>query len=164
MSPPPTDKPLNAVDKCRQQPVNLGKLPGYLGYQVRQAQIAVFRDIGLRLKGVNITPGEFSLLTLVENNPDISQTALVKIYDLDKSTLSHAVNRLVDRGLIVRHRPAYDRRFYALKLTDDGRDVQQTTTREIEMQEDIMASVLKPGEREILLDMLVRISQKLNSN
>lgn len=162
MNPPPTDKPLNAVDKCKQRPVNLGKLPGYLGYQIRQAQIAVFRDIGQRLKVQNITPGEFSLLTLVENNPNISQTALVKIYDLDKSTLSHAVNRLVERGLIVRHRPEHDRRFYALKLTENGQHVQQLTTREIEMQEDIMASVLKPGEREVLLDMLGRISQKLS--
>lgn len=162
MSPPPTDKPLNAVDKCKQRLVNLGKLPTYLGYQVRQAQIAVFRDVALRLREQNITPGEFSLLTLIYNNPDISQTALVKIYDLDKSTLSHAINLLADRGLIDRHRPKHDRRFYALKLTIDGQHVLQIATREIEEQEDVMAGVLQPGEREQFLDMLVRISQKLN--
>lgn len=143
-------------------PVNFGKLLIYLGYQVRQAQIAVFRDIALRLKELDITPGEFSLLTLVANNPEISQTALVKIYDLDKSTLSHAINRLVDRGLIDRKRPMHDRRLYALKLTNDGQRVLQKATREIERQENIMDLALNPGEREQFLDMLVRITQKLS--
>jgi DNA-binding MarR family transcriptional regulator len=161
-------KPKSSTDNSaptpgnKTRPVNFGKLSSYLGYQVRQAQIAVFRDISDRLKELEITPGEFSLLTLVNNNPDISQTALVKIYNLDKSTLSHAINRLVDRGLIERKRPAHDKRLYALKLTSSGLAVLLKATHEIETQEDIMDHALRPQEREQFLDMLLRITNKLN--
>ena len=164
MNPKSTSKNVNSSrdDIVKTKPVNFGKLLIYLGYQVRQAQISVFRDIAQRLKGLDITPGEFSLLTLVDNNPDISQTALVKIYDLDKSTLSHAIKRLVDRGLIHRKRPMHDKRLYALKLTSDGQRILQKATQEIETQENIMDLALRPGEREQFLDMLVRITRKLS--
>jgi DNA-binding MarR family transcriptional regulator len=141
--------------------VNFGKLTGYFGYQIRQAQVAVFRDIALRLKNIRLTPGEFSLLTLIHNNPEISQTALVEIYDLDKSTLSHAIGGLVKRGLIDRVRPDHDRRRYALTLTREGVRVLGLATGEIEEQERIMAGVMSKEEHAMFLDMLMRIGKVL---
>ena len=138
--------------------VEFGRLPGYIGYQVRQAQSAVFRDLSRTLRDTGVTPGEFSLLTLLRTNPGINSITLTRIYQLDKATLSLSIKGLAKRGLISSTRHANDRRYYALELTPAGRALLQGVTRFIERQERTMDAVLRPGERERLLDLLQRIS------
>lgn len=142
--------------------VNLGKLPGYLGYQVRQAQTAVFRDFTGTDSDLGVSPGEFSLLTLIQKNPGIHQKTLVQVYRLDKSTLSNSISDLKRRKLVRRVRDENDRRFFGLWLTGFGNAVLARVTERIEMQEHRMDSVLAPGEREHLLDLLRRISSALD--
>ena len=139
--------------------VEFGRLPGYIGYQVRQAQSAVFRDMSRTLRKTGVTPGEFSLLTLLRTNPGINSITLTRIYQLDKATLSLSIKGLAARGLISNTRNASDRRYYALALTPAGRTLLQGVTRYIERQERTMDAVLQPGERERLLDLLQRISR-----
>lgn len=138
--------------------VDLGKLPGYLGYQVRQAQAAVFRNFAHIMNDVGVTPGEFSLLTLVRANPGIHQISLVRVYQLDKSTLSNSIKDLKNRKLIRRVRDRNDRRYYGLWLTDFGAAVLERATVRAEEQERAMDGVLGNGEREQLLDLLFRIA------
>jgi DNA-binding MarR family transcriptional regulator len=142
--------------------VDFGRLPGYIGYQVRQAQSAVFRDLSRTLGKTGVTPGEFSLLTMLRANPGINSITLTRIYQLDKATLSLSIKRLAKRGLISSTRHANDRRYYALELTSEGRVLLQGVTRRIEKQERTMDAVLKPGERGRLLDLLQRISRAFN--
>lgn len=139
--------------------VDFGRLPGYIGYQLRQAQSSVFRDLSRTLRETGVTPGEFSLLTMLEANPGINSITLTRIYQLDKATLSLSIKRLAKRGLISSTRHANDRRYYALELTSEGRVLLQHVTRRIERQERTMDAVLKPGERGRLLDLLQRISR-----
>ncbi len=139
--------------------VDFGRLPGYIGYQVRQAQSAVFRDLSRTLRETGVTPGEFSLLTLLRANPGINSITLTRIYQLDKATLSLSIKGLAARGLISSTRHVNDRRYYALELTPAGRALLQGVTRFIERQERAMDAVLRPGERERLLDLLQRISR-----
>ena len=138
--------------------VDFGRLPGYIGYQVRQAQSAIFRDISRAIGELGVTPGEFSLLTMLEANPGLNSITLARLYRLDKATLSLSLKRLVGRGLIRTERNEQDRRYYALRLTPAGRKVLQRVTRRIEKQEQAMDAVLKPGEREQVLDLLQRIA------
>lgn len=144
--------------------VQLAQLPTYLGYQIRQAQIAVFRDLSSSMKHIRLSPGEFSLLTLVKNNPGVSQIALANVYDLDKSTLSHAVKGMVERGLIIKSRSKDDRRYNGLKLSPSGRVLLDKVTSIIETQERTMDSILTPREKEQLLDSLIRISGVLTKS
>jgi len=139
--------------------VDFGRLPGYIGYQLRQAQSAVFRDLSRTLRETGVTPGEFSLLTMLKANPGINSITLTRIYQLDKATLSLSIKGLAKRGLIASTRSAQDRRYYALELTGEGRALLQSVTRRIERQERTMDAALKPGERECLLDLLNRISR-----
>ena len=139
--------------------VDFGKLPGYIGYQLRQAQSAVFRDLSRTLRETGVTPGEFSLLSMLRGNPGINSITLTRIYQLDKATLSLSIKGLAKRGLIASTRSAEDRRYYGLELTGEGRALLQSVTRRIERQERTMDAVLKPGERARLLGMLSRISR-----
>ena len=89
---------------------------------------------------------------------DIRQLDLVRFYGLDKSTLSVAVNRLSDRGMIRRRRLPQDRRNQGLSLTDAGQDLLQTATRLVNDQEDRMKMVISPQELDVLMGALRRIA------
>jgi DNA-binding MarR family transcriptional regulator len=137
----------------------LGPLPGYLGYQIRQAQSAIFRDFPIITADLKVSPGEFGLLTLLDANPGVSQVKLAAVYGLDKSTLSIALNALVKRGLIRRAKSDVDLRYHTLRLLPAGRALLRRVRERVEAQERIMDCVLKPGERAKLLDMLQRITR-----
>ena len=147
--------------KKHENSIDLARLPDYLGYQIRQAQTAVFKDIETKMKAIGVTPGEFGLLTIVKANPGINQKALTNLYGLDKSTLSYAVNRLVDRKWISSKRDPKDGRYFGLWVTPTGGAKADAATDHIAKQEDLMDTVLEKGERQQLLSMLVRISAVL---
>ena len=144
------------------RPINFGPLSSYLGYQIRQAQTAIFRDLAASTAALSVTPGEYGLLSLVDANPGISQIDLAQVYKLDKSTLSLAVSRLTKRGLVKRTRSRIDERYYTLWLLEPGHRLLQRVRAHVETQERSMDSVLRRGEREQMLDMLQRISQVLS--
>jgi DNA-binding MarR family transcriptional regulator len=137
---------------------NFGLLLGYLGYQIRQAQAAIFRDLTAATADLELTPGEFGLLAMIDANPGISQIDLAAIHKLDKSTLSLAVTRLAKRGLIRRARSPDDDRANCLFLRKTGVNLLRGMRERIEVQERTMDAVLRPGEREMMLDALQRIS------
>lgn len=143
--------------------VDFGKLPDYIGYQVRQAQSAAFRDLSRTIKALGVTPGEFSLLAMLEANPGINSITLVRVYQLDKATLSLSIKGLVKRGLISSTRSADDRRYYSLRLSAAGSRLLARLTRLVEKQERAMDAVLKRGERELLLDLLKRIARAFDT-
>lgn len=139
--------------------LDLGSLSGLLGYQIRQIQTALFRDFVAITERYDITPGQFSLLMLIQANPGVSQTRLTSTYKVDKSTLSLSISVLARRALVHRSRAPDGNRHYALSLSDSGRQLLRRVRERVDVQERRMAALLRPGERERLLDMLARIAR-----
>jgi DNA-binding MarR family transcriptional regulator len=100
--------------------VRYGPLEDWVGFHLRMAQTASFAAFAREADGMAVGPGRFALLTLIANNPGISQTDLSRANGRDKSTLTPALDDLERRGLVRRERPASDRRSYALSLTEAG--------------------------------------------
>ncbi|HMM51010.1 MAG TPA: MarR family transcriptional regulator [Burkholderiaceae bacterium] len=146
-----------ARNESRVDKVNFGDLPQLLGYQIRQVQTALFKDFSDSSADIRVTPGEFSLLTLIDTNPGVSQTALMSVYKVDKSTLSLSIRGLQKRGLVRRVRGQLDQRFQSLWLTEAGVQSLQRIRRQVDRQERAMDACLRSGERAQLLDMLTRI-------
>jgi DNA-binding MarR family transcriptional regulator len=142
--------------------LDFGALTGMLGYQIRQTQTAVFRDFAATVGELDVSPGEFSLLALIDANPGTSQIRLTSAYKVDKSTLSLAIGRLVRRRLVRRTRSSADQRHYALWLDAEGRRLLNKVRAKVDAQEQTMAAALCAGEREQLLDMLRRITRALD--
>ena len=67
-----------------------------------------------------LTTRQFAVLIAVADNRDISQTGLVQVTGIDRSTVAEIVKRLLRRGLIKRKRTRLDARAYAVRLTDEG--------------------------------------------
>ena len=103
-------------------PIDRGLLTELVGYALRRAQFAVFRDFGRAMAelAVPLSPGEFGILVLVERNPALSQTALARAIGVDRSTLVPILDRLERHGLVARKAAPRDRRRHALALGRRG--------------------------------------------
>jgi len=102
--------------------IGYGPLAEWIGFNLRMAQEASFIAFARRARSVAGTrPGRFAVLTLINENPGISQTALGRAAGRDKSTLTPVLNDLVRRGWVRRLRNREDRRTYLLTLTPSGK-------------------------------------------
>jgi DNA-binding MarR family transcriptional regulator len=102
------------------RPINVGLLPNLLGYNVRRAQIALWRDLTRSLGGAEVPPAVFSLMVLVEANPGIAQIELANQLDVDKATIVGLVNRLQRQKWVTRNQSTVDRRRQGILLTSLG--------------------------------------------
>lgn len=136
-----------------------GVLPGLIGYNIRRAQVAVFTDFADSLKEVDITPGQFGVLVLISENSGLNQTRLGKGLGVDRSTVVAVIDRLEERGLVVRTPAPSDRRSYALQLSPGGRDLLARAKDLIADHEDRISAPLSEQERKTLRTLLGKLSE-----
>lgn len=130
-------------------------LPGLLGYRLRLAQQAVFRDFAASV--AELSPGRVGMLLLIEANPGLTQGRLAAEVGLDRSTMVGVIDALEARGLIERRRGA-DRRTNGLWLTRSGRAQLARLKQRIDSHERRVAARLQPAERAQLLALLEKLS------
>jgi len=136
------------------RPLAQGALPGLLGYRLRLAQQAVFRDFAASVHG--LSPGRVGLLVLIDANPGVTQSRLAEAVGRDRSTMVGVLDQLQARGLIERRRGA-DRRTNGLWLTRAGRTLLARALRRIAAHERRIAARLTAAERRELLRLLAKI-------
>lgn len=146
------------AERVRQEPIDLGPLPGLLGHLLRRAHTRMLLDFTESTAEFGITSGEFALLCLVEANPGVTLGQLATAAALDKSTLSPAMQRLTERGLVERHVVPNDRRAQALRLSHEGAALLPPFKARIAEHEARIAEPLEAAEREALM----RLLRKLN--
>jgi len=137
------------------QTLKQGALPELLGYRLRLAQQAVFRDFAASVQG--LSPGRVGLLILIDANPGVTQSRLAEAASRDRSTMVGVLDQLEGRRLIERRR-GQDRRTNGLWLTRAGRALLARALRGIARHERRIASRLSAAERRQLLELLGRIS------
>ena len=97
-----------------------GLLPELIGYNLRRAQVAVFQDFQASMAEFDITPGQFGVLILIRQNAGLSQSELGGALGIDRSTMVAVIDRLENRGLVIRAPSPTDRRSYGLRLSAAG--------------------------------------------
>jgi len=131
-----------------------GALPDLLGYRLRLAQQAVFRDFAASVQG--LSPGRVGLLILIDANPGVTQSRLAEAVGRDRSMVG-VINLLQAKRLVERRR-GDDRRTNGLWLTRTGRQLLARALRRIADHERRIAERLSAAERRRLLQLLGKIS------
>jgi DNA-binding MarR family transcriptional regulator len=134
-----------------------GPLPGLIGYRLRLAQQAVFRDFGKSVS--DIAPGRVGILLLIDANPGVTQSRLAIAVGLDRSTMVGVLHALEARALVERRR-GDDRRTNGLWLTRGGRALVASLKRRIRVHERRVAARLTAQERAQLLALLEKLAGK----
>jgi DNA-binding MarR family transcriptional regulator len=132
-----------------------GLLPQLIGYRLRLAQQAVFRDFAASVG--EVSPGRAGILLLIDANPGVPQGRLAQAVHLERSTMVGVVDALEERGLVERRRGT-DRRSNGLWLTTPGRALVTKLKRRIEAHERRVAAHLSPTERADLLRLLEKLA------
>jgi DNA-binding MarR family transcriptional regulator len=110
--------------------------------------------------GDGLTPLEFAVLGYLNNNtgePDIDQNGLAARLGVDRNNASLLVEQLVSKGLVERRVNGADRRARLLRLTARGEKVHRRLRPESVGAQFRLLDCLAPDERELLLDLLVRV-------
>ncbi|WP_245434001.1 MarR family winged helix-turn-helix transcriptional regulator [Rhodomicrobium lacus] len=71
----------------------------------------------------DLTARQYAVVTTVARHEGLSQTDLVRLTGIDRSTLADVVQRLLKRGIIERERTMRDGRTYAVSLSAEGREL-----------------------------------------
>lgn len=137
--------------------IDYGLLPGLVGYQLRMAQIALFRDFSQGLGGEDVTPGLFGVLVIIEANPDLKQSELARATHLDRSTVVTVIDNLERRGLVERRVALHDRRSNAIRLTDAGSALLRKLKRQVSQHEKRLLQNFSAAERETFLALLKKV-------
>jgi len=146
------------MKRRRELPANAlhqGLLPDLIGYRLRLAQQAVFRDFAASVPG--LSPGRVGMLLLIEANPGVTQSRLAHAVNRDRSTMVGVLDQLEAKSLIERRRGA-DRRTNGVWLTRAGRTALARAKRAIAIHERRVAVKLSPIERAQLLKLLARVA------
>jgi Transcriptional regulators len=135
------------------------KLDENVGYQLRSAYVAVRRHFEAAMERLDLTQKQTGVLWLIDANPAVSQIALANELGMDRASMMAIVDRLEERGLIVRKRSAEDGRRQELYTTAKGRKVLGQAKTAIHEHEKWMASKFTKAELAAFVDGLKRFSR-----
>jgi DNA-binding MarR family transcriptional regulator len=123
-----------------------------------------FGDLYARETGNSeLTKQQFIVLAALENNEGVSQTALVEMTGIDRSTLAEMVHRMLDRGHVSRQRTEKDARANAVAITGNGRKALRAARSAADRAERLLLDALPPSERSKFIKSLSTIASAADS-
>ncbi|WP_345068292.1 MarR family winged helix-turn-helix transcriptional regulator [Leifsonia kafniensis] len=126
------------------------------GHLIRRAQ-QVHSYLWTSMVSKDVTPSQFSALTVVAANPLCDQITLSRESGLDTSTAGTVIHRLVGAGWVEIDRDPKDRRRKLLSLTIEGQRVFDETLVKASAMTERMVECLDGGEQRQLTSLLARI-------
>lgn len=117
-----------------------------------------FGDLYARESGAHdLTKQQYLVLLALEQHDGISQTALVEITGIDRSTLADMMRRMLERGLVSRERDKDDQRSNAVAITQAGRKALKSARTAASRAEKALLDVLPASERARFVKLLAAI-------
>lgn len=131
-----------------------------LGYQLAQATITTNRVFSTQAgQPFDLRPVEFTILTLVQDNPGVSAKQLARALALAPPNITVWMERLESRGLVERERSTSDRRSQHIRTTAAGATLARDVARRIVEGEDLALAGLSAAERAMLVELLHKVAR-----
>lgn len=130
-----------------------------VGYASTLASVLLKKAFQKHLGALKLKAVEFSILVLVDTNPEVNQKQLGAAIDVAPPNLAMILDRMVEQGWVRRERSERDRRAQLIRLTPEG---QALTTRARKIALSMEAEALKnlsAAEQAMLLELLQRVAR-----
>ncbi len=134
-----------------------------LGYNLAQASIPTMRVFRRHIAPLGLTQVEFTVLTLLASNRDVTQAQLGRALGAAPSNLTNLLGRLEGKKLIERRRSAHDARAQAIALTRAGAMLARKAGALADGMEDGVLRHLSDGERHMLFELLQKVARFRNA-
>jgi len=138
--------------------VQLEQSPIHLLHRAGQCAGDVFQS---EMRTEDLTPRQYAVLVAVAENEGLSQTNLVDMTGIDRSTLADIIRRMLKKGLVQRRRTKEDARAYAVKLTEEGRRILRSAEPMARRVDDRILQALPATQRDRFLTDLNTIVDAL---
>lgn len=137
--------------------IDASYLETLLGYNARRAALAVIGVFLHRMAPFGLRPVDFSVLTLIAQNPGITSRQICAALAIQPPNLVGLVGSLQQRGLIERRPHPQDGRAVGLHLTAAGQALHQAACATASAAEAEAASALTPREQATLVRLLRKL-------
>lgn len=129
-----------------------------LGAQIYRAQKRMQRHFEAWFRDDEMTTLQFSILNLIELNPQMSQKELASHSSVEPASFGESLVRLEGKGLIAREPDARDRRAKVVRLTAAGKAMLDRMVAQVHAMERHYASNLTEAEQARLLQLLEKLN------
>lgn len=146
-------------DKDAQTLIDRSGLSATFGFHLRMAYIAISRHFAAAMAPLDLTQKQLGVLWLIGANGGVSQVALAGALAMDRASMMAIVDRLQDRGLLVRERSKQDGRRQELYLTPKGRKLLSQSKAVIAEHERWITERFSDSEAASLIDALDSIRE-----
>jgi DNA-binding MarR family transcriptional regulator len=137
--------------------LDLDCLPSLIGFNIRRAQIALWRDFNRQFADGDVRPGVFSAVLLANANPGIAQIDIANQLGIDKASVVSLIDRLEHSGWVERRRSSEDRRRQGIFLTPAGKRACRSLKKEMIEHERKFVSRYSEQELRVLISLLRRL-------
>lgn len=137
----------------------IGAIDTILGFHIRLAHGAVYRHFTETFSDLGLTQKMVSVLWLIDDHPAIAQADIGRRLQMDRATTMALVNRLQDRGFLVRGQSTHDKRRQTLTLTKSGQQALVKSRECIWEHERWLKARFTERDVKILIEMLRRIHE-----
>jgi DNA-binding MarR family transcriptional regulator len=144
--------PMAAVEK-----VDTSYLETLIGYNARRAALAVIADFVEKMAVYNLTPVDFSVMSVIVHNPGVTSRQLCAALNILPPNLVGLIQTLEARELIERQPHPHDGRAVGLHPTHQGVDLMveaEATASELERN---VGGKLTPNQTQTLVILLQKI-------
>jgi DNA-binding MarR family transcriptional regulator len=108
-----------------------------------------------------ITQRQYAVLAAAADHEGATQSDLVRVTGIDRSTLADMVARMIVKGLLERQRAAHDGRANAVRLTEKGMDALTRAKPKVAAADAKLLKLIGGGaRREAFVDLLRRLTRE----
>lgn len=105
----------------------------------------------------DLTPLQYAALSYLFDEPDIEQNGLALRLGIDRTSTGHLIDQMETKGLVERRVNGADRRARLLRLSKRGTKLRERLRPKAHLVQAQLLGTLTATEREILLELLVRV-------
>jgi len=135
----------------------LADSPSHLLHRVLQRAVGIYAE---EMGTETLTQRQYAVLTAAAGIENPSQTDLVALTGIDRSTLAELVARMIDKGLLQRERSADDGRAKTVRLTEAGEAVLGRARPRVKAADKRILNLLPKPKRDGFLKLLARLADE----
>jgi DNA-binding MarR family transcriptional regulator len=148
---------ISSIQETAEQDLDQSLLLSLVGYNCKRAYLQIKPHFNKRMAKYDLRPVDFTVLSLLKANPNISQKRLSVAINVSPPNLATLLDSLEQRGLLLRQRNPLDKRSQTLVLTTEGMQLCRKAEKTASEAEDEASSALNPAEKAELIRLLQKI-------
>ncbi len=128
----------------------------YVGWQLNQTQHAMGMAFEKALQPIGVTHAQVGVLLAISRKPDATMAELARFIAVTPQSFHRIAIALERRGLIQRVRKADNQKSYYLRLTTEGKKLEERAEVPLKIVQDKLMSQFTPQELDELYTLLVK--------